>query len=62
MGLLDFGSGIFLVGIGVTLLVFVCKMFFVLIEKEFKLFRLFVKIALSITAAGAFLLFLGKIL
>lgn len=62
MGLLDFGSGVLLLGIGGIVLVFICKMFFVILEKEFKIFWKLVKIAIGIIVAGGLLLFLGRLL
>lgn len=62
MGVLDFGSGVLLLGIGGIVLVFICKMFFVILEKEFKIFWKLVKIAIGIIVAGGFLLFLGRLL
>lgn len=62
MGVLDFGSGILLLGIGGIVLVFICKMFFVILEKEFKIFWKLIKIALGIIVAGGCLMFLGRLL
>lgn len=61
MGLLDFGSGVLLLGIGGIVLVFICKMFFVILEKEFKIFWKLVKIAVGIIVAGGLLLFVGRL-
>lgn len=62
MGVLDFGSGILIAGIGIMVLSVICKMFFTILEKEFKIFWILVKIAFGIILGGGLLMLLGGIL